>query len=122
VDYIEHMENAYGIADLVVCRAGATSVAELAVCGRPAVLVPWRGAADDHQMANARLLQEAHACEIADERDLIGGGLATLVEAILDDARRLTTMAEHARRLGARNATVQVLGELTGWIGEAASG
>jgi len=120
-DYVERMEDAFAVADLVVSRAGATTVAELAICGKPAVLVPWRGAAEDHQMANAELLRDAEACEVAEESSLQRGGLASMVEQVVGDERRLSVMAQRARALGVRNAAFRVLGELTMLAGEAAS-
>jgi UDP-N-acetylglucosamine--N-acetylmuramyl-(pentapeptide) pyrophosphoryl-undecaprenol N-acetylglucosamine transferase len=121
VDYVERMEDAFAVADLVVSRAGATTVAEIAVCGKPAVLVPWRGAAEDHQMANATLLRAARACEIADETQLHSGGLVPLVEQVIGDELRLRSMSARARSLGVRNAAFRVLGEVAALAGEATS-
>lgn len=77
-------------ADLVVCRAGATTLAELAASGRPAVLIPYAAATDDHQRRNARVLVAAGAAAMVEESELSGDRLATLVADLLgDDARRL---------------------------------
>jgi UDP-N-acetylglucosamine--N-acetylmuramyl-(pentapeptide) pyrophosphoryl-undecaprenol N-acetylglucosamine transferase len=80
-------------ADLVICRAGATTLAELAASGRPAVLIPFPGAADDHQRKNARVLVDAGAAEMIDQRELSGRGLAALVGRLLDDRTRLAAMS-----------------------------
>ena len=77
-------------ADLVVCRAGATTLAELAASGRPAVLIPYAAATDDHQRRNARVLVAAGAAAMVEESELSGDRLATLVADLLhDDVRRL---------------------------------
>ena len=98
-------------ADLLVCRAGATTLAELAAAGRPAVLVPYPAATDDHQRKNARVLAEAGAAVLLDERDLSGDRLAAEVVALLADRGRLEAMAgavtefarpEAAARIAAR--------------------
>ncbi|UCF09989.1 MAG: undecaprenyldiphospho-muramoylpentapeptide beta-N-acetylglucosaminyltransferase [Candidatus Bipolaricaulota bacterium] len=115
--YIDRMEDAFAIADLVVCRAGATTVAEIATCGKPAVLVPWRDAAEDHQMENARLLHEAHACVIAEDEALLRGELRVVVEEALGDEGRLAAMAQRARSVGVRNASLRVLTELAALVG-----
>ena len=60
-------------ADLVICRAGATTLAELAAAGRPAVLIPFPGATDDHQRRNAEVLAGAGAAVLMDERELTAG-------------------------------------------------
>jgi UDP-N-acetylglucosamine--N-acetylmuramyl-(pentapeptide) pyrophosphoryl-undecaprenol N-acetylglucosamine transferase len=77
-------------ADLVICRAGATTLAELAASGRPAVLIPYAAATDDHQRRNARVLVTAGAAAMVEESELSGDRLATLVADLLhDDVRRL---------------------------------
>jgi UDP-N-acetylglucosamine--N-acetylmuramyl-(pentapeptide) pyrophosphoryl-undecaprenol N-acetylglucosamine transferase len=59
--YVHRMGAAFAVADLVVCRAGATSLAEITACGKASILIPWRAAADDHQWANAHLLEAEEA-------------------------------------------------------------
>jgi UDP-N-acetylglucosamine--N-acetylmuramyl-(pentapeptide) pyrophosphoryl-undecaprenol N-acetylglucosamine transferase len=104
-------------ADLVVCRAGATTLAELAASARPALLVPFPGATDDHQRKNADVLGKAGAAEVLDERDLSGPKLAERVTALLSDPRRLESMGQamHAfARPDAASRIVDRLFELTG--------
>jgi UDP-N-acetylglucosamine--N-acetylmuramyl-(pentapeptide) pyrophosphoryl-undecaprenol N-acetylglucosamine transferase len=91
-------------ADLVVSRAGATTIAELTAAGTPAVLVPLPTAADDHQRKNAELLREAGAVDVIEERDLTGERLARRVLELTTDAGRLETMASAARRLARPDA------------------
>ena len=80
-------------ADLVICRAGATTLAELAASGRPAVLIPYAAATDDHQRRNARVLVAAGAAAMVEESELSGDRLATLVVELLDDDARRVAMA-----------------------------
>ena len=80
-------------ADLVICRAGATTLAELAASGRPAVLIPYAAATDDHQRRNARVLVAAGAAAMVEESELSGDRLATLVSDLLDDDVRRLAMA-----------------------------
>jgi UDP-N-acetylglucosamine--N-acetylmuramyl-(pentapeptide) pyrophosphoryl-undecaprenol N-acetylglucosamine transferase len=74
-------------ADLVVCRAGATTLAELAAAGRPAVLVPLPTATDDHQRKNARVLADAGAAVALDQRDLSAARLAAVTSGLLRTGR-----------------------------------
>ncbi len=103
--FIEDMASAYRWADLVLCRAGALTVAELAVAGSAAVLVPYPHAVDDHQTANARYLADADAAVLVQQRELDADRLRRLLEELLSDRGRLLTMAERARALGRPEAT-----------------
>jgi UDP-N-acetylglucosamine--N-acetylmuramyl-(pentapeptide) pyrophosphoryl-undecaprenol N-acetylglucosamine transferase len=91
--FLDAVAGEMSAADLVICRAGATTLAELAASGRPAVLIPFPGAADDHQRKNARVLVDAGAAEMIDQRELSGRGLAALVGRLLDDRTRLAAMS-----------------------------
>lgn len=84
-------------ADLVICRAGATTLAELAATGRPAVLVPFPSASDDHQRKNAAVLVTAGAAGMIDQRELSGERLAQTVSGLLGDQARLAAMSESMR-------------------------
>jgi UDP-N-acetylglucosamine--N-acetylmuramyl-(pentapeptide) pyrophosphoryl-undecaprenol N-acetylglucosamine transferase len=95
--FLERMELAYAAADLVVARAGATTVAEVAVCGVPAVLIPYPYATGRHQEANARALQRAGGASVLLDDDLDGPILAERIDALLDDAAALRAMGERAR-------------------------
>jgi UDP-N-acetylglucosamine--N-acetylmuramyl-(pentapeptide) pyrophosphoryl-undecaprenol N-acetylglucosamine transferase len=98
--YLDDMGSAYAAASLVVARAGATTVAELTACGRPAVLIPYPHAAHGHQERNARALEAAGAAQMILERDLTADRLGEVVAALLSDRARLARMAEASRRLG----------------------
>lgn len=91
-------------ADLVICRAGATTLAELTAAGRPAVLIPLPTAADDHQRRNAELLRDAGAAEVVEERDLTGDLLAERIVGLTGDPDRLAAMSAAARRLARPDA------------------
>ena len=91
--FIEDMGAAMRDANVIVCRAGSTTLAELAAVGRAALLVPLPTATDDHQRVNARALVEAGAAEMLDQRDLTGASLAARVIALADDADRRQRLA-----------------------------
>ena len=95
--FITDMAEAYGWADLVVCRAGALTVSELTAAGLGAILVPYPHAVDDHQTGNARYLAEAGAAELLPQRDLTAAGLAEQLRGLLQDPAALLAMAEAAR-------------------------
>jgi UDP-N-acetylglucosamine--N-acetylmuramyl-(pentapeptide) pyrophosphoryl-undecaprenol N-acetylglucosamine transferase len=98
------MDREINAADVVVCRAGATTIAELTAAGRAAVLVPLPTAADDHQRRNADVLAAAGAAEIVDQNDLSGDRLAARIIALVGDPERLAAMAAAARRLARPDA------------------
>jgi UDP-N-acetylglucosamine--N-acetylmuramyl-(pentapeptide) pyrophosphoryl-undecaprenol N-acetylglucosamine transferase len=96
-------------ADLVICRAGATTLAELAAAGRPAVLVPLAAATDDHQRKNARVLAGAGAAVMVEERDLDGAALARVAGALLNDPARRAAMAAAMRALARPRAAADIV-------------
>lgn len=100
-------------ADLVVARAGASTLAELTVLGRASVLVPLPTATDDHQRKNARVLEAAGAADLVEERDLGDGRLADRVLALAADAGRRSAMAARARALGKPEAAARVADRVT---------
>jgi UDP-N-acetylglucosamine--N-acetylmuramyl-(pentapeptide) pyrophosphoryl-undecaprenol N-acetylglucosamine transferase len=106
--YIEDMAAAYAWADLVVCRAGALTVAELCAAGVPALLVPYPGAVDDHQTANAAPMAAAGAGEIIQERDLTPEVLAHALRDWLQSRAALLQRAETARSLAKPNALQRI--------------
>ena len=102
--YIEEMEFAYAVADLVVCRAGATTIAEITRAGLPSVLIPYPFAAADHQTENAKALEEAGAAAVVPDAET-GAMLLPLIRGLLHDPARLKAMGDRARQLGAPRAT-----------------
>jgi UDP-N-acetylglucosamine--N-acetylmuramyl-(pentapeptide) pyrophosphoryl-undecaprenol N-acetylglucosamine transferase len=103
VAFIDDMAARYAAADLVICRAGAITVAELAAAGVPAVLVPFPHAVDDHQTANAAFLAGRGAAVLLPQRELSPLALAALIRSL--DRARLLEMAAKARALGKPEAT-----------------
>lgn len=108
VRYEDDMARALAAADLVVGRAGATTVAELAAIGVPSLLVPLPIASADHQTANARALVEAGAAVLVPDAELDVERLVAEVGALVEPAATLSTMAEHARALGRPDAAERV--------------
>jgi UDP-N-acetylglucosamine--N-acetylmuramyl-(pentapeptide) pyrophosphoryl-undecaprenol N-acetylglucosamine transferase len=106
--FIEDMAEAYGWADLVLCRAGALTIAELAAAGVGAILVPFPFAVDDHQTANARFLEQDGAALVCQQAALTAERLAALLQELLSNRDRLLGMAEAARRLAKVDAAEQV--------------
>jgi UDP-N-acetylglucosamine--N-acetylmuramyl-(pentapeptide) pyrophosphoryl-undecaprenol N-acetylglucosamine transferase len=86
-----------GQADLIVCRAGATTLAEIAAAGRPAILIPLPTATDDHQRKNAEALGNAGASEVLLQKDTTGPVLADRIQALVADRDRRRRMAAAAR-------------------------
>jgi UDP-N-acetylglucosamine--N-acetylmuramyl-(pentapeptide) pyrophosphoryl-undecaprenol N-acetylglucosamine transferase len=107
-EFIHDMSAAYAETDLVVCRAGATTLAELTVCKKPSILVPFPAAADNHQVQNAKSLVDAGAATMIEERDLTGELLASEIRAILSSPERRDRMARAAGRLGSPQAAKEI--------------
>jgi UDP-N-acetylglucosamine--N-acetylmuramyl-(pentapeptide) pyrophosphoryl-undecaprenol N-acetylglucosamine transferase len=112
-EFIVDMSAAYSGADLVVCRAGATTLAELTVCKKPSILVPFPAAADNHQVVNAQSLVDAGAAVMIEERDLTGELLASEIRRILLDAGARDRMARAAGALGRPQAASEIADVLT---------
>ena len=96
-------------ADVVVCRAGATTLAELTTCGRAAVLVPLPTATDDHQRRNAEALARAGAARMVEQRELSGERLAVEILALAGDTEQRRRMSEAARRLARPDAAAVIV-------------
>jgi UDP-N-acetylglucosamine--N-acetylmuramyl-(pentapeptide) pyrophosphoryl-undecaprenol N-acetylglucosamine transferase len=97
--YLNDVADAYAAADLVLARAGASTVGELAATGRPAILVPYPHAAEDHQRANAETVAQAGAAVVVDDRELIAGKLRGVLAEVTQPSRlaELRAAAERAR-------------------------
>ncbi len=105
-EFLEEMAEAYGWADLVVCRAGALTISELAAAGVGALLVPYPHAVDDHQTRNGAWLVEAGAARMIDQRELDAERLAAELAAL--DRPALLAMAEAARAVARPNAAAEL--------------
>ena len=104
--FLDDMANQYGKADVVICRAGALTVAELAAAGVASVLIPFPFAVDDHQTHNARFLSEHGAAVLLPQKELSAEGLAQLLRGL--GREKLLAMAQAARSLAKPDATQQV--------------
>jgi UDP-N-acetylglucosamine--N-acetylmuramyl-(pentapeptide) pyrophosphoryl-undecaprenol N-acetylglucosamine transferase len=106
--YLDDMPRHMADADLLVCRAGATTLAELTAAGRAAVLIPFPDATDDHQRKNAAALAEAGAAVVVDERELTAEGLAATIGGLLRDDARRAQVAARARTFARPDAAEQI--------------
>jgi len=98
--FFEDMDQPYRQADLVICRAGATTVAEITAVGKAAIFIPFPYAADDHQRLNAEALASRGAAEIIAEKQLTAAGLAQEIDRFAKDRTALERMAAQAKKLG----------------------
>ena len=106
--YITDMAEAYKWADLVLCRAGALTIAEVCVAGLASILVPFPYAVDDHQTANARVLSEGGGAVLLPEAEMKNGKLASIITGLYRAPAKLQDMAEKTRALACPEATVRV--------------
>jgi UDP-N-acetylglucosamine--N-acetylmuramyl-(pentapeptide) pyrophosphoryl-undecaprenol N-acetylglucosamine transferase len=106
--FIDNMPQAFARAHLLICRSGASTVAEITAAGKPAVFVPFPHAADDHQRRNAEAIAVAGAAVLIPESELTRSRLAQVVIELLSSPDGLREMAEKAHRLGHKDAAGQV--------------
>jgi UDP-N-acetylglucosamine--N-acetylmuramyl-(pentapeptide) pyrophosphoryl-undecaprenol N-acetylglucosamine transferase len=109
--FIEKMDEAYARADLVLCRAGATTLAELTAFGKAAILVPFPYAIYDHQRSNAQALQDRGAAEMILDQELGGELLAGRIRSYILDPARIERMAAAARAMGRPEAAARIVDE-----------
>ena len=114
--FISDMAEAYAWADLVICRSGALTVAELAAAGVASVLVPYAYAVDDHQARNAEYLSDAGAAIILPQASFEPQVLAKALEPLLSDRAVLMSMAEAARRQALPDAADKVVEACSEWV------
>jgi UDP-N-acetylglucosamine--N-acetylmuramyl-(pentapeptide) pyrophosphoryl-undecaprenol N-acetylglucosamine transferase len=110
--FFTDMDRQYAQADLVICRAGATTVAELTCIGLPAIFIPFPHAADNHQEINAGWVVSADAGEMILETDLTGRELWRHIRHLRDTPRRREAMAERARALGRPEAAAAIVADI----------
>jgi UDP-N-acetylglucosamine--N-acetylmuramyl-(pentapeptide) pyrophosphoryl-undecaprenol N-acetylglucosamine transferase len=109
--FIDQMDRAYAQADLVLCRAGATTVAELTAFGKAAILVPYPYAIYDHQRGNAQALRDRGAADMILDQELTGEILAERIRSYLSDRERIDKMAAAARSMGRPDAAARIVDE-----------
>jgi len=102
--FIENMPEVFGRADLLLCRSGASTVAEITAAGKPALFVPFPHAADDHQLRNAEALAAVGAAVIVPEKELTSERVVNEIVVLLNDRQRLARMAAAARALSHADA------------------
>jgi UDP-N-acetylglucosamine--N-acetylmuramyl-(pentapeptide) pyrophosphoryl-undecaprenol N-acetylglucosamine transferase len=106
--FFDDVADCYAAADLVVARAGATTIAELQAVGRPSVLVPYPYATEDHQTKNAAAMEDAGASVLVPDGEMTGARLGRLARELLSDRARLTRMSDKARSLARPDAADRV--------------
>jgi UDP-N-acetylglucosamine--N-acetylmuramyl-(pentapeptide) pyrophosphoryl-undecaprenol N-acetylglucosamine transferase len=109
LSYLPQMEYAYAVSDLVVCRSGATTMAEVIARGLPAILVPYPHATGGHQWKNAEILQSMGAAHLILEEDLTPEKLKTTILGLITNKSLLKRMAEKSKALGEPQATRKVI-------------
>ena len=108
-EFIGDVQQAYQWADMIICRAGALTVSEVAVASVPAIFIPYPYAIDNHQTMNARWLVENKAAELIEQKDLSRESLCALVETMLTDENKLNTMSSQLRALAMPDATEKMV-------------
>lgn len=119
IPFIEDMAGAYARADLVVSRAGATTIFELAAAGKPSILIPYPHATNRHQEINARYLEQGGAAEMALEKDLSGERLADMLARYMKNPSEIRQMGNRAGRLARPDAAAVIAGKLLEMAGGA---
>ena len=109
VPFIENMAERFAQADLIVCRSGAITVAEVSAAGRAAIFIPFGAATDAHQMRNAQAMQNAGAARLLPQDELGPARLANEIFSLLDQPRRIAEMEEHARALARPRAVEDIV-------------
>jgi UDP-N-acetylglucosamine--N-acetylmuramyl-(pentapeptide) pyrophosphoryl-undecaprenol N-acetylglucosamine transferase len=106
--FIDDMPSFFARADLVLCRSGASTVAEIAAAGKPAIFVPFPRAADDHQRRNAEAMEQASAAVVLEETRLDEVWLVDTIEALIQNPARLGKMSDAARAMSHPNAAKEI--------------
>src|SRR5207249_7681842 len=108
LSFINEMPQAFARADLLLCRSGASTVAEITAAGKAAIFVPFPRAADDHQRRNAEALEQTGAAVVLEETKLDEVWLVDAVSTLLEDPARLRKMGEAARGMAHPDATTKI--------------
>ena len=116
--FIDDMPGAFSAADLIVCRSGASTVAEITAAGKPAIFIPFPRAADDHQTKNAEAIANASGAVLMRESELTPEKLATAITDLFTDRVRLARMATNAHRMSHTDAAGRVAEIAVGLVGK----
>ncbi len=111
-DYIYDMPKQMKAADLVICRAGAITLAELSLLGKPAILIPSPNVTDNHQYKNALVYAQSGAAVLIEEKDLTPGKLMDEIDGILNSPSKLSQMSEHMKKMAQPGATDRIWDEI----------
>lgn len=103
IGYEDRMPLLFAASDLMVTRAGASTIAELAATGTPAIIVPWPGAAENHQLDNARTLTDRGAAVLLEQHELDADHLAALIDELRTEPQRLADISQRAYVEGERH-------------------
>lgn len=109
IPFAYEMADAYAVADMIVSRAGATTLAELTACGKASILVPYPHAAANHQVLNAGKLWDIGAAQVILDRDLNGKSLSDMIKHLLEEPDALSEMERISKSIGSREATGKVI-------------
>ncbi len=110
--FIEEMSSAYSQADLIIARAGATTLAEISACGIPAILIPFPYAANDHQTENARFFSSRGGALLLQEKEIEERGFTSLLNELLTHPEKLREMAKRMKALGRPDAADRIVSAL----------
>lgn len=116
ISYLHHIEDAYDLADLVVCRAGATSIAELTAKGLAALLIPYPYATANHQLYNALFLESEQAALVIREEELTKERLADELSKLMQDSKKLDLLAKNSKNLGNRKAGQDIVNTIYNYL------
>jgi UDP-N-acetylglucosamine--N-acetylmuramyl-(pentapeptide) pyrophosphoryl-undecaprenol N-acetylglucosamine transferase len=114
VPFIENMAEKFAQADLIVCRSGAITVAEVSASGRAAIFIPFGASTDAHQTKNAKAMQSAGAARLILQEELTPERLTTEIVSLLDQPRRIQEMEDHARALARPRAVEDIVNVIEG--------
>ena len=107
-EYINDMDRCLAAADIVICRAGASSLSEIQALGKPSILVPYPYAAENHQYYNAKTLADRDAAILIEEKDFTGERLLSEVEKLLADPKKLAEMGRNAKEMAILDASQRI--------------
>jgi len=114
VPFVNNMADAYAMSDLLVCRSGALTLAEITVCGKPSILIPFPHAAGDHQKKNAEALANADAAKVINEKSLTSKVLMHTIMNLIHNKEKLLKMKLASKKLGKPNATNAIVDHILG--------
>ena len=118
IPYVDDMPSLMHATDLIVSRAGASTLAELTALGVPAILIPSPYVAANHQEYNARELENNHAAKMILEKDLTGEKLISTIDSVINDQTALQILTENAKKLGKPKAVEDMYQEMIPMLGD----